>query len=466
MTTVNRATLIVSFVSAAIIVMSWRFICPLTDRHKYFKVVNGTPVLTDRRHPPMRRPRFLLTLAVVATTLAGSLTAVSRNDNAEAAIGAITWQDEFNAGAGAPVDGSKWNFDTGGSGWGNGELQYYTNSTRNAVHDGAGNLVITARRENPSNFQCHYGTCQYTSARLLTNGKFTQRYGRFETRMKLPRGQGIWPAFWMLGDGTAGWPTAGEIDIMENIGKEPNTVHGTVHGPGYSGAEGIGGGRTLGAPLADAFHTYTIDWSPNLIVWYLDGSEYFRITPANLGGDRWVFDHPFFMLLNLAVGGAWPGNPDASTVFPQSLTVDYVRVYAYTDGGTTPPPAGTSALRSNLNSRCIDIPGANPVDGARLQMWDCNGSAAQQWTFNSDGTVRAMGKCMDPAGAGTANGTPIQLVTCNGNPVQRFTLNGAGDLVNLSANRCVDIANVNPANGAQLHLWDCVGAANQKWTRA
>jgi hypothetical protein len=240
-------------------------------------------------------------------------------------------------------------------------------------------------------------------------------------------------------------------------------VYGTIHGPGYSGAGGIGGNRTIGSALGDAFHTYAVDWSPNLIVWYLDGSEYFRATPASLGGKTWVYDHPFFMILNVAVGGYWPGNPDGSTVFPQTMLVDYVRVSAWNnDGG-----GGTgSALKSNFSGRCIDIPGANPVDGARLQMWDCNGTAAQQWTANGDGTMRAMGKCMDPAGGALGNGTPIQLVTCNGNPVQRFTLSSAGDLVNVSSNRCVDVKDWNSANGAQLQLWDCGGTSNQKWTRA
>jgi hypothetical protein len=271
----------------------------------------------------------------------------------------------------------------------------------------------------------------------------------------------------MLGDdlGSVGWPQSGEIDIMENVGKEPNKLYGTIHGPGYSGGSAIGGSRTLSAPLGDAFHQYAVEWSPNLIIWYLDGSEYFRVTPASLGGRQWVFDHPFFMILNVAVGGNWPGSPDASTSFPQTMLVDYVRVSAWNEG-TTPPPATGTALKSNFNGRCIDIPGGNAVDGARLQMWDCNGSAAQKWTFNSDGTLRALGKCMDPAGGALANGTPIQLVTCNGNPVQRFTLSAAGDLVNVSANRCVDIAEWNNTNGARLHLWDCGGTANQKWTRA
>ena len=411
----------------------------------------------------MRKTRTFLAAAVVAVTLAGGLVSASRNDNAEAAIGGITWQDEFNGAAGAPVDGSKWKFDIGGGGWGNNEQEYYTNSTSNVSQDGQGHLAITARKENPANYQCHYGTCQYTSGRILTADKFTQRYGRFEASIKVPKGQGIWPAFWMLGG--SNWPTTGEIDIMENVGNQPNTVYGTVHGPGYSGAEGIGGNRNIGAPLSNAFHNFAVEWSPNLIVWFVDGSEYFRVTPASLGGDQWVFDHAFFMILNVAVGGYWPGYPDASTVFPQTMLVDYVRVSAWTDG-TTPPPSGASALRSNFSNRCIDIPSGNPVDGARLQMWDCNGSAAQQWSFASDGTVRAMGKCMDPAGGALANGTPIQLVTCNGNPVQRFTLSGSGDLVNVSANKCVDVKDWNSANGAQLQLWDCGGTTNQKWTKA
>ncbi|GID95880.1 family 16 glycosylhydrolase [Amorphoplanes digitatis] len=411
----------------------------------------------------MLKTRKLLAAALVAACLTAGLVSTSRNDTAEAAIGGITWQDEFNGSAGAPIDSAKWKFDIGGSGWGNNEQQYYTNSTSNVSQDGQGHLAITARRENPANYQCHYGTCQYTSGRILTADKFTQRYGRFEASIKVPKGQGIWPAFWMLGGNN--WPTTGEIDIMENVGNQPNTVYGTVHGPGYSGAEGIGGNRNIGTPLSNAFHNFAVEWSPNLIVWFLDGSEYFRVTPASLGGDQWVFDHAFFMILNVAVGGYWPGYPDASTVFPQTMLVDYVRVSAWTDG-TTPPPSGSTALRSNFSNRCIDIPSGNPVDGARLQMWDCNGTAAQKWSFASDGTVRGLGKCMDPAGGALANGTPIQLVTCNGNPVQRFTLSAAGDLVNVSANRCVDIKEWNSANGAQLQLWDCGGTSNQKWTKA
>ncbi|GAA0813995.1 glycoside hydrolase family 16 protein [Spirilliplanes yamanashiensis] len=415
--------------------------------------------------PSKARPRTLVLAAVAVLGLTAALYLPGRADDAEAAVGAQTWSDEFNGAAGTPVDAGKWTMEVAGHGFGNNERQYYTNSTRNAAHDGNGNMVITARRENPNNYQCHYGRCEYTSARLITSGKFTQRYGRFEARIKVPRGQGIWPAFWMLGHdiGSVGWPNSGEIDIMENIGREPNTVHGTIHGPGYSGGAGLLGSRTVSRPLADAFHTYAVEWSPDLIRWMIDGSEYHRVTPASLGGRQWVFNKPFFLLLNVAVGGDWPGFPDGSTQFPQQMLIDWVRVRSWTTGGT-PPPAG-DRLRQAHSGRCIDIPGSNAADGAKLQIWNCNTTAAQRWTFHGDGTVRAMGKCMDPAWAGTADGTEVNLVTCNGNPAQRFTLSGAGDLVNISADKCVDVRNRQTSNGGKLHLWTCHGGSSQKWSR-
>ena len=242
----------------------------------------------------------------------------------------LAWSDEFNGSAGATVDSTKWVADTGGHGWGNQERQYYTPGA-NAALDGSGNLVITARVSTDSSRQCWYGVCGYTSARLKTKGRFEATYGRFEARIRVPRGQGIWPAFWMLGANIdqVGWPQCGEIDVMENIGREPRIVHGTVHGPGYSGANGIGGAYTLtNAALADDFHVFTVEWTPGEIRWLIDGTEYRRLTPAELpSGATWVFNHPFFMLLNVAVGGAWPGEPDASTPLPQQMLVDYVRVY-------------------------------------------------------------------------------------------------------------------------------------------
>lgn len=241
----------------------------------------------------------------------------------------LVWADEFNLPLGSPVDRSKWNVETGGWGWGNSELQLYTESTLNAVHDGR-NLVIAALEQRLPAARCWYGPCRYTSARINTRGKFEQRYGRFEARIKLPRGQGLWPAFWMLGSnfGAVRWPICGEIDIMEHIGREPRTVHGTIHGPGYSGGEGIGKSYTLPVEFADKFHVFALEWEPGELRWYVDGLNYQTRTPADLPeGARWVFDQPFFIIFNLAVGGGWPGMPDASTRFPQRMLVDYVRVY-------------------------------------------------------------------------------------------------------------------------------------------
>ena len=241
----------------------------------------------------------------------------------------LVWSDEFNAPNDSPVDSSKWVLESGGDGWGNQELEYYTARPENAFQRD-GNLVIRVLEEKYTGSDGV--TRNYTSARLKTKGKFSQRYGRFEARIKIPYGQGIWPAFWMLGDDIEkkGWPDCGEIDIMENIGKEPAIVHGTIHGPGYSGGKGIGAPFELpaGQRFADDFHVFAVEWEPKAIRFYVDDHLYTTRTPAELPkGTKWVFRHPFFILLNVAVGGGWPGNPDASTVFPQTMLVDYVRVY-------------------------------------------------------------------------------------------------------------------------------------------
>jgi len=241
----------------------------------------------------------------------------------------LVWSDEFNGPDGSAVDPSRWVLETGGNGWGNQELEYYTARPANAFQQG-GNLVI---KVSPETYTGADGVSRdYTSARLKTQGKFSAKYGRFEARIKIPQGQGIWPAFWMLGDdiGKAGWPRCGEIDIMENIGREPARVHGTIHGPGYSGDHGIGSPFSLpdNARFADDFHIYAVEWEPQAIRFYVDDHLYATRTPAEIPrGAKWVYNHRFFLLLNVAVGGSWPGNPDATTQFPQTMLVDYVRVY-------------------------------------------------------------------------------------------------------------------------------------------
>lgn len=247
--------------------------------------------------------------------------------------GKLVFADEFNDAKGSPVDAAKWTAEIGGAGWGNQELQYYTNSVENAFQDGQGSLVIkTGKLDRSSNLKCWYGLCQYTSARLVTKGKFDQKYGRFEARIKIPRGQGMWSAFWMLGSdiNKVGWAKCGEIDVMENIGREPATIHGTIHGPGYSGANGIGAPFSFSGNkvFADDYHVYSAEWTENKIVFLVDDIPYKTITPRDLPPKTdWVYDHPFFIILNLAVGGNWGGKPDETTVFPQAMMVDYVRVY-------------------------------------------------------------------------------------------------------------------------------------------
>jgi beta-glucanase (GH16 family) len=229
--------------------------------------------------------------------------------------------EEFNSN-GAP-DSNLWSYDigTGNNGWGNNELQYYTDRPENIVVED-GMLKITAISEV-------FSGASYTSARILTKGKFEQKHGRIEARIKLPLGKGLWPAFWMLGTNIdeVSWPQCGEIDIMEYLGNQPTKVFGTVHGPGYSGGESVGKTYTLPNDRFDNdFHIFGIEWGENYINYYVDDVLYNQITPADVEGE-WVFNQPFYLILNVAVGGNLPGSPDSNTSFPQTMLVDYVRVY-------------------------------------------------------------------------------------------------------------------------------------------
>ena len=241
----------------------------------------------------------------------------------------LTWSEEFNGPNGSAPDPKKWVVESGGNGWGNHELESYTPRSKN-VREENGNLVIDAIKEK------FVGTDgvqrEYTSARLKTEGHFSQRYGRFEARIQIPSGQGAWPAFWMLGDdfSSKGWPGCGEIDIMESAGADSGKIQGSLHGPGYSGKKPLTAAYQLPrGRFSDSFHVFAVEWEPEVVRFYVDNELYARRTPNDLQpGKPWVFDHPFFVLLNLAVGGDFPGRPGESTVFPQRMQVDYVRVYA------------------------------------------------------------------------------------------------------------------------------------------
>lgn len=237
----------------------------------------------------------------------------------------LVWSDEFG---GAMIDPANWTFDIGGWGWGNGEAQYYTDRPENArVQDGV--LIIEARFEK---FEDAY----YTSVRLKSEGLQEFQYGYIETRAKVPAGAGLWPAFWMLGTTferdesnpiDSNWPQAGEIDIMEYVGREPNITYGTIHGPGYAGAGGLGKWNRQESPIADGWHTYAVEWDADGIRWFFDGEMYGELGRDVVGEREWVFDQPFFLLLNLALGGTFPGPIGIDVEFPKQFLVDHVRVY-------------------------------------------------------------------------------------------------------------------------------------------
>jgi len=266
---------------------------------------------------------FLLCFETVRGQEAASTTSATNSD------WVLTWHDEFDGPDGSLPDARKWLVQSGGNGWGNNELEYYTSRPQN-VRQEDGHLVIEAIAEKftgPDGIQR-----DYTSGRLSTKGLFSQKYGRFEARIQNPPGHGIWSAFWMLGDdfSTAGWPACGEIDVMEEFGFSDAKVHGTLHGPGYSSRDSLTSSfRLTTGSFSDSFHIFAVEWGPAFVRFYVDGDLYSSRTPSDLPpGARWVFDHPFFLMMNLAVGGDMPSKPDQSTVFPQRMLVDYVRVYA------------------------------------------------------------------------------------------------------------------------------------------
>lgn len=243
----------------------------------------------------------------------------------------LAWSDEFDGAAGERANPENWTYETGGWGWGNDEFQYYTDSTDNAALDGEGNLEITVREIDPetTELECWYGPCTHTSARLITEGKQEFQYGRMETSVQVPGGSGIWPAVWSLGTDfrDVGWPQTGEIDIMEFVGRLPTEIFGTIHGPGYSGGQSFGNVYDFEEELPGRWLDFRVDWMPNEIVWYVEGIEYHRASPTDIAPNEWVFEHPFSLLTNVAVGGNFGGQLGDDLEFPASMLVDYVRVY-------------------------------------------------------------------------------------------------------------------------------------------
>lgn len=264
----------------------------------------------------------------------------------------ILWAQEFDGDAGELPDPSVWTANTGDGtergipGWGNAERQYYIPDA--ARLDGGGNLVIAATRmpvytaDNPDGlvternpYFCYYlSACEWTSARYVTEEKVAFLYGRIEARMKMPEGVGTWPALWMLGTdiNQVGWPLSGEIDIIEGLGRDPMSAYGTIHGPGYSAGDSFGKAITLDDALSADFRTYAVNWAPDYISWEVDGEVYHEATPNDVAPNDWVFNKPHFLIMNLAMGGSFPGNVDPR-LEDAELTIDYLRYYPYEGHG-------------------------------------------------------------------------------------------------------------------------------------
>ena len=334
----------------------------------------------------------------------------------------LVWSDEFNS-----INTGNWTFEVGGGGWGNNELQYYTNGNNAYIQNGV--LVIEARRES-------VGGYAYTSSRMITRGKREFTYGKIEARMALPMGQGLWPAFWMLGSniGSVGWPACGETDIMEHINTS-NTIYGTMHWD--AGGYASYGGSINTTPAS--YHVYTIEWTSSSIKWFVDGVQYHEGNIQNSINSTEEFHRPFFIILNQAVGGDWPGAPTSSTPFPSRMYVDYVRVYQQ---GTTPTPT--------------PAPTPTPTTGISTTAW--------YGVINQNSNL-----CLDDDAWGTANGAKLIQWTCGAtqyNQQWQFTPTSGGYYnikVRYAPSLVIDVSDVSTANGAKVHLWTWVGGNNQQW---
>ncbi|WP_145019801.1 RICIN domain-containing protein [Paenibacillus sp. Y412MC10] len=373
----------------------------------------------------------------------------------------LVWNDEFD---GTALNRSNWTpeIGTGSGGWGNNELQYYTDRSQNLQVTG-GNLVITARKES-------YGGLNYTSARIKTQNLKSFTYGKIEARIKLPSGQGLWPAFWMLGSNisTVGWPYSGETDIMERVNNNPY-VNGTVHWDAGGHAEY---GRVSGNLDFSQYHVYSVEWDSKYIRWFVDGQQFNEFYIENGTGNTEEFQRPFFLLLNLAVGGNWPGAPNDSTPFPAQMLVDYVRVYQ-DNGQSSAISNGVYTLASKASGKVMDVIDVSMASGAKIQQWTNYTATNQQFRIESTGdgyyklTAVHSGKVLDVPNSSTAAGVQLQQWDDNGTNAQRWSIVDVGGgyykLVSKANGLVVDVSGSSTADGAAVQQWTDNGTDAQKW---
>ncbi|MGF1424896.1 ricin-type beta-trefoil lectin domain protein [Kitasatospora sp. LaBMicrA B282] len=424
-------------------------------------------------HRRLRRTLALLTAALLVTLGAGA-TAAHADPVPDPPAGWTTvFGDDFAGPAGSAPNSASWTYDTGpGSNFGTGEIETMTDSTANVHLDGNGHLDITALNDGGS----------WTSGRIHTPTALAgaPAGGKLEVTASIEQpdpadGHGYWPAFWMLGPGQ--WPENGEIDIMEDV-NALSDVAGTIHcgvdpGGPCNESNGIGSGL-VGCPgCQTGFHTYAMildrtDTAAESITWYRDGAAYFSVTEAQVGTATWqqAFDHNLSIVFDLAVGGGFPNGvcgcttPTAGTSSGATLSIADVAAYTTTGAGS----GGTGPI-TGYNGLCLDDRSASTADYNPVQVYTCNGTAAQQWTFVQAGTtLHVLGKCLDVDAAGTANGTPVDLYDCNDTGSQVWIPRSDGSLFNPQSGRCLDDTGWSTTPGTQVQLWDCTGNANQRWT--